>query len=384
MSCPVPDHRSPNLSELREQIEDIDREILGLLQRRMKVVTEVAAYKKRTGTPIRDLAREAQLLANRRAQAIALGLAPEPVESMYRQVMMASRDHQAAQGAAAPSRVVPKDIAIIGGRGEMGRRLQLLFADLGHRVLIVDVDTELRPEQAAARADVVVISVPIAVTGEVIRQVGPHVRPDALLMDITSLKGEVMQTMLAATEASVVGTHPMFGPGVHSLIGQRVVLCRGRGEAWYRWLIEMLEGRGLVVAETAPAEHDRVMALVQVLTHFQTQVLGLSLSRCGISLDESLRLTSPAYLMELYVAARHFAQAPELYGPIEMGNPESEAITRVFCAAARELADVLRAHDQAGFEAIFHEVRRYFGAFTTEAVEQSSFLIDRMIERAMG
>ena len=41
---------------------------------------------------------------------------------------------------------------------------------------------------------------------------GPRLRPDALLMDVTSVKSEPMQVMLESTRASVVGTHPMFGP----------------------------------------------------------------------------------------------------------------------------------------------------------------------------
>jgi chorismate mutase/prephenate dehydrogenase len=123
------------------------------------------------------------------------------------------------------------------------------------------------------------------------------------------------------------------------------------------------------------------MAVVQVLTHFQTQVLGLTLARLGTPLDETLRFTSPAYLLELYVAARHFAQSPALYGPLEMRNPRTPEVTAAFGAAARELAGVLATGDQARFDALFDEVRRFFGPFTAEALEQSSFLIDRIVER---
>ncbi len=34
------------------------------------------------------------------------------------------------------------------------------------------------------------------------------------------------------------------------------------------------------------------------------------------------------------------------------------------------------------FDATFEEVRQFFGPFTAEAMEQSSFLIDRIVERA--
>jgi chorismate mutase/prephenate dehydrogenase len=190
--------------------------------------------------------------------------------------------------------------------------------------------------------------------------------------------------MLRCTGASVVGTHPMFGPGVHTLQGQRVVLCKGRGDGWYAWLKQMLEARGLTVTEADAMEHDRAMGLVQVLTHFQTQVLGWALARTGVSLEESRRFTSPAYLMELYVAARHFAQDPQLYGPIEMLNPQTPEVTRAFVQAAGDLRDILARGDQARFNQMFDEVRAYFNDFTAEAVEQSSFLIDRLVERTLG
>jgi len=373
-----------DLERLRKRIDEVDTRLVELLAERMDIVSRVAAYKRRSGAQIRDVDREQALLNARRDQAESLGLSPDPVESIYRLILLASRDHQASTGAAAPRPITPAKVAIIGGNGAMGSVLQRLFGDLGHSITVADHETALSVEDAAAAADVVVLSVPIAETGAVIRQVGPHVRPDAILMDVTSIKAQPLSAMLDATEAQVVGTHPMFGPGVHSLIGQRVVLCEGRGDRAMAWAREMFSARGLVITEAAADEHDRAMALVQVLTHFQTQVLGLSLARCGVSLDESLRFTSPAYLMELYVAARHFAQAPDLYGPIEMLNPGTERVTAAFRDAASEISDILASGDQVRFDALFEEVRRYFGEFTEEAVYQSSFLVDRLVERSLG
>jgi hypothetical protein len=125
----------------------------------------------------------------------------------------------------------------------------------------------------------------------------------------------------------------MFGPSVHTLQGQRVVLCRGRGDHWADWVAHSFTARGLVITETTAAQHDRAMSVVQVLTHFQTQVQGLTLTRLGVPLAETLPFTSPAYLLELYVAARHFAQDPGLYGPIEMLNPRTSEVTAAYGGA---------------------------------------------------
>lgn len=369
------------LSGLRGQIDAVDHDILHLLSRRHALVAEVAACKRQNGIPIRDSAREREIIQDRRARSEPLGLQPDIVESVYRLLLWASRDRQAALRAQVPLDFDAKTVAIVGGKGAMGRCMSRLFADLGHRVMIADLDTGLRPEDAAHEADVVVVSVPIDVTVDVIRRIGPRVRAEALLMDVTSVKSEPTRAMMESSRASVAGTHPLFGPSVHSLQGQRVALIPGRGAEWQRWLRASLEARGLTVVETTAPAHDHAMAVVQVLTHFSTEVAGVAMARLGVSLEESLRFTSPVYLMEMLMTARHFAQAPDLYASIQMENPEADAVRRAFLDAAGELRDILTRRDHDTFAGTFRRVRYFFGTFTEGALEQSSFLIDRLVER---
>lgn len=372
------------LDLLRENLDAIDAKLLQLLAKRMGIVAEVASHKRDHALRIRDLSRERQVLSDRCTQADELGLPPGIIESIFRLVLLASRERQAALRAELPKDVTPRTLAVIGGHGAMGTTLRSLFEELGHRVLVVDVDTELTPERAAAEADVTLVSVPIRDTEAVIRRVGPHVPREGLLMDVTSIKAAPMGAMLEATEASVVGTHPMFGPGSHTFQGQRVVVCPGRGDEWLEWVRQMLSARGLVLTEASAEEHDHMMAVVQVLNHYQTQVLGVALSRYGVPIERSLAFTSPAYLLEAYVTARHFAQSPELYGAIETLNPQTGEVTAVFREAAAEIAAILERGDQERFSALFEEVRTFFGDFTEEALEQSRYLVDRLVELTAG
>ncbi|MCA0375985.1 MAG: bifunctional chorismate mutase/prephenate dehydrogenase [Gemmatimonadetes bacterium] len=384
MSAQTPDGGTTpprTLPVLRAMIDALDRELLQVMARRMALVAEVAEFKRAHGIRIRDAQREADVLRDRHERAVALGLPPGEIESIFRVLLRSSRDHQATLRAEIPLDERPRTVAVVGGHGKIGRLLVRLFGDLGHQVLVVDTDTALGATDAAAAADVTVVSVPIEHTEAVIRLVGPHVREDALLMDVTSIKAAPVAAMLEATRGSVVGTHPMFGPSVHTLEGQRIVVCRARGDAWAEWVAHTFAARGLVVTEATAEQHDRVMAVVQVLTHFQTQVLGLTLARLGLPLGETMPFTSPAYLLELYVAARHFAQDPALYGSIEMRNPRTGEVTAAFHEAARELADVIARGDQPAFAQLFGDVRAFFGDFTEEALHQSSFLIDRIVER---
>ena len=374
-------HLSRPLPVLRAMIDAVDRDVLQLLARRNAIVSEIAFFKREHRVPIRDRVREREIVTDRRDRAAALGLSPEVIESIFRLVMWASRDRQAALKAEVPLDVEPRSVAIIGGKGGMGRCLARLFGDLGHPVLIADLDTPLTPEEAAAAADVVIISVPIDATVAVIRKLGPLVQPDSLLMDVTSTKTTPMEAMLASTKASVCGSHPLFGPSVHTVQGQRIVLTPGRGDEWLAWLKQMLSARGLLVTETTAQAHDRAMAIVQVLTHFSTEVVGQTLADLGVPVQETLAFTSPVYMMELLMTARHFAQSPDLYASIQMSNPGTPAVTSAFVDAAAKLKAAVDSGDRAAFRAMFERVRSHLGGFTQEALEQSSYLIDRLVER---
>jgi chorismate mutase/prephenate dehydrogenase len=70
-----------------------------------------------------------------------------------------------------------------------------------------------------------------------------------------------------------------------------------------------------------------------------------------------------------------------------MLNPDSKQVIAEFGEAAAELAEILAAGDQEAFDQVFAEVRAvraFFGEFTDEALEQSGFLIDRLVELSAG
>lgn len=369
------------LAVLRAMIDSLDHDLLHLLARRNALVAEVAQYKREHGLGIRDFSRERELLDDRRGRGGRLGLSPEMIESLFRLLLWASRDRQAALRAEVPLDIEPRTVAVIGGKGAMGRCMADLFGDLGHAVMIADVNTALSAEEAARTADVVVISVPIDATLTVIEQLGPLVREDALLVDVTSIKTAPLAAMLLASKASVVGTHPLFGPSVHSLQGQRIVLTPGRGDAWLAWLKQMLHARGLNMLETSGEEHDAAMAVVQVLVHFATEVMGTTLARLGVSIEKTLAFTSPIYLLEMFMTARHFGQSPELYASIQMANPDTPRVTEAFLQSATDLRERVLAGDQQAVAEAFGEVRAMFGDFAELAMAQSDYLIDRLVER---
>lgn len=80
------------LSELRKQLDEIDRDILHLYVRRMDVITRIAAVKADTGAPVRDPDREAEILL-RAAESAGPRYAPY-AEALFRSILAQSRAYQ--------------------------------------------------------------------------------------------------------------------------------------------------------------------------------------------------------------------------------------------------------------------------------------------------
>lgn len=86
--------RSPQLQEVRDVIDGLDRELLDLLARRMELARRAARAKAELGTPVLDPAREARLLEARRTWAAERDLDAAGVEEVFRSILRLSRRSQ--------------------------------------------------------------------------------------------------------------------------------------------------------------------------------------------------------------------------------------------------------------------------------------------------
>ena len=87
------------LEDVRDRIDAVDRELLGLLERRGRLALQAAHAKAALGREVRDEAREARLLAARRAWARTRALDPEAVEELFQTLLRHSRALQATSSA---------------------------------------------------------------------------------------------------------------------------------------------------------------------------------------------------------------------------------------------------------------------------------------------
>ncbi len=375
------DAAEESLERLRGEIDRIDRTLVELLAERRRVVGRVAEHKRRQGLPVYHPAREEDLISRRRDQARAAGLDPDLVEDVFRSIVRASRVVQ-AKGLRAPGVRQGARVLVVGGRGAMGTRIVEWFSAAGYPTEVLERDEWDRAARKARGADLAVLAVPIRATAEVAARLAPHLPEGCVLADLASLKTDPVRAMLRAHPGPVLGLHPMFGPTTQSLDKQVVVATPARFAARSEWVLEQLSAWGAVVVRSTPEEHDEIMGVVQALRHFATFVFGRFLSRSGVDLDRTLEVSSPIYRLELGMVGRLFAQDPDLYADIMLATPERRRLLRRFLDEAAETARFL--DDENGREELIREFRRvaeWFGPFGDQAIRESSYLIEKLVER---
>ncbi|WP_394129730.1 bifunctional chorismate mutase/prephenate dehydrogenase [Shewanella maritima] len=372
-----------DLEQLRDLIDGVDKQLLNLLRKRLDLVAQVGAVKHAAGVPIYAPQREAAMLAKRRAEAESMGISPQLIEDVLRRLMRESYLNEKDVG----FKQVKTDlghVVIVGGEGQLGQLFGQMLSLSGYEVKTLDKDDWMNAKHLFDGAGMVLVTVPIKVTCDVIRTHLTQLPSDCILADLTSIKGEPVQAMLDAHQGPVVGLHPMFGPDVGSLAKQVVVVCHGRDEHEYQWLLEQIQiwGARIVVAE--PQNHDSAMQLVQAMRHFSSFVYGLNLCKEQADIDNLLQFSSPIYRLELAMVGRLFAQDPELYADIIFAQQGSLVAISDYLENYQEALTLLKSGNREAFVEQFKQVAQWFGDFAPQFQHESRAMLQSVNDMKVG
>lgn len=89
---------APDLRETRDLIDDLDREIVALFARRAQLARRAGRAKALEGRPVRDPAREREVIEARRSWAEQQGLDADAVAEIFRRIVRSSRAVQREPG----------------------------------------------------------------------------------------------------------------------------------------------------------------------------------------------------------------------------------------------------------------------------------------------
>lgn len=214
--------------------------------------------------------------------------------------------------------------------------------------------------EAARDADLLVLAVPVRSTRAVAEQLVPHAARDVVVIDVGSVKGEVVAALegLMTPPAAFVGCHPIAGTelsgaanAVSDLFeGQLCVLtptANTDARALER-VRSLWEGVGMRVESMPAGEHDRLLALVSHLPHLVAYALVGAIEAERVGARDSFAYSGGG----LRDTTRIAASPAEMWRDIFLHN-RAEVLPAIdrFVAALARLREGIEREDASGLDA---------------------------------
>jgi prephenate dehydrogenase len=250
-------------------------------------------------------------------------------------------------------------IAVIGA-GKMGVWFAKFFLAKDYDVVLADrkkeklenlkdvlVDLTTNFQEAVSDADQIFLCVSIDAIEEVVKTISPVLREGQVIMDIASIKETPVKTMHEYIKnATVLGTHPVFGPGSHGLKNKAYVLTptTHQEQAFAEKFKVWLEQEKANVFVMTPKKHDELMSVVLGLPHF------IGLVACETLLEqknlpETKKVAGTTYRMLFTLAEATAMETPDLYTNLQANLPELGKIEDLFMVKAQEWLSLIKKKD---------------------------------------
>ena len=250
-------------------------------------------------------------------------------------------------------------IAVIGA-GKMGVWFAKFFNDKNEEVVLADrkkeklevlkdlpVDLTTNFKEAVCYADQIYLCVSINAIEEVVKTIGPVLHQGQVIMDICSIKEAPVKTMHQYVKgATVLGTHPVFGPGSHGVKGKAYILTptNVEEEEFATEFKNWLEEQEAHVFVMSPKKHDDLMSVVLGLPHF------LGIVTCETLLEqenfsETKKVAGTTYRMLFTLAESTALETPDLFARLQTSLPELGKIEDQFMAKAQEWLNLIKNKD---------------------------------------
>jgi len=273
-----------------------------------------------------------------------------------------------------------KKVTIIGGSGGMGKVFGKLLKKYGFRITLnarnleklkiaaheLGVYYESSLLESVRDADIIIVSIPITSTVNMLQEISPLLKKDALLIDITSLKGivaNVMEKIIKRFEINCLSLHPMFGPGIIDMKGYIMIVLRVGGTENYDNLVNeflsIFKLEGLIITETSPEIHDRRIALTLGVPHMFNILFLTLIKRSNETLTELTKYTGTTFLLQKVFAESIIQREMDMFAEIQMENQEFLKVLDSLEILIGDYKKIIQNKNKHKFSHIFMEALDY-------------------------
>jgi len=321
------------IARLRDEIAEVDREIIGLVAKRLDLAAQVGSEKKILGRPLRDQRAEDRVRARLLAEATKREISPSFGEGLAQLLIEESLRRQESVRSLAS---LHQRVLVVGGAGRMGRWLCRFFRSRGWDVVVNDIAGPLdgfpfepNLQKGVQGADVIAVSVPMSASAEILRSI-TVLKPKGLVFDVCSLKAPIEGELRAMGRSGlrIASVHPLFGPNLWPISSGSITFSDCGNSKAVLEARELFRASGATFVDISLERHDESMAFLLGLSHLCL----LTFARCvAESPFDFAGLTSPAgttFSRLSIAAAGLLADPPTLLRDIQALNPHTPLIHR--------------------------------------------------------
>jgi len=217
---------------------------------------------------------------------------------------------------------------------------------------------------AVADADLIILATPVGAMPKLAESMREHLRPDALVTDVGSVKAGLSQSIPAALHgaATYIGSHPMAGSEQAGFSASSATLFQGAtcivtpmpaiDPVLVRKLSAFWEMLGMRTQIRTPQAHDELVAEVSHLPHLVASAL---VAHAAATPENGLSCTGPGWRDTTRVASG----SPELWTEILATNRHAVSNAAVaFAARLLEAARYIREGDTERVQAFLTRAKQ--------------------------
>jgi prephenate dehydrogenase len=211
-------------------------------------------------------------------------------------------------------------------------------------------------------ADIILISVSIDSFTEVVKEISPRVSPEQIIVDITSLKQAPVKAMHQFLKGpTILGTHPLFGPGARDLANQNFILTptNAKERQLSQKVAGYLKNKGARVILMTPKKHDQMMSVVLGLAHFISIVAADTLAEIG-KLPELKAVGGSTFRVLTTLVESVISEDPDLYATLQMRLPYVTEVESLFQNKTASWAELVKNQDKETFAKNMAVLKRKF------------------------
>lgn len=326
------------VGEIRKQIDEVDEEIVKLLAKRLSLAKVIAELKTSINQNVVDDSRELELVLRWRKLATIHGVPWELAEQIVKTVLVYSKKIQLniiSKNCAHRSR----EAVVIVGYGKMGKALAMQIARRGFSVVVSgrslgkaevvaqEVGCRAEPmEKALGMGRYVIFAIPLQAYSEGFADDIAGSLKGRIAMDILSSKSWVynyLEELSVKHGFHYVSTHPLFGPSTPAE-GQKIIVIPSKtGRDVIADVVDFWRCVELDPLVVSYEEHEKAMAVVQVLAHLFILSLQLAVKELSRELGvDPIKFSTPTF-KELMAIAERLNEIKDTIYEIQKSNPFS-------------------------------------------------------------